>query len=292
MSFPILLSVRAAERWLEDPQTVVLDTRYDLHDGEHGLQQYERARVAGAWYVNPGTDLVTDCNGKNGRHPLPTLGEFVALLRHLGLNKEKQYIIYDDNSGQFAARLWWMMRWAGYPRVALLDGGWQAWVQAGASVDTTPADGLRVQRAWQQVKGQPVSGLVAAMPTQDREMLLAQLEQPDLCIIDARAAERYRGEVEPLDPVAGHIPGARNRPTALNLQADGRFKSGPELRAEFEDLLEDCAPQQVVHQCGSGITACHNLFAMELAGLSGSALYPGSWSEWVAYEQAPVATAK
>lgn len=290
MSFPMLLSVQAAAQWLEEPHTVVLDTRYDLHDAKRGLQQYERARVPGAWYVNLGADLVADCTGKNGRHPLPTLGRFAALLSALGLDKEKQYIIYDDNFGQFAARLWWMMRWAGYPRVALLDGGWQAWVQAEAAVDTAPADGLRVQRAWQQIKEQPVPSGAAAMPTQDRGALLAGLGTSDLCIIDARAAERYRGEVEPLDPVAGHIPGARNRPTALNLQADGRFKSVPDLQAEFEALLDGCAPQQVVHQCGSGITACHNLFAMELAGLHGSALYPGSWSEWVAYEQAPVAT--
>lgn len=288
MSFPILLSVQQAIERLDDPQMVVLDTRYALQDPDYGLQQYAQSRIPGAWYVNPGTDLVTDCTGKNGRHPLPEVSAFTALLADLGFTKKQQYLIYDDNSGQFGARLWWMLRWAGYEQVALLDGGWQAWLAHHGPLSQEVADGLRVSRAWQCIAGKFSQTKQAAMPTRNREELLAQLNDPDLCIIDARAAERYRGEVEPLDPIAGHIPGALNRPTALNLQADGRFKSAVDLRAEFQHLIKGYEPYQVVHQCGSGMTACHNLFAMELAGLSGSALYPGSWSEWVAYADAPI----
>lgn len=290
MSYPLLFSVEQAVAQLDEAQQVFLDTRYDLQHPDYGLEQYAQARVPGAWYVNPGTDLVTESTGKNGRHPLPHPAQFAALLADLGLSRDKQYIIYDDNSGQFAARLWWMLRWVGYEQVALLDGGWQAWLAQGAPVARDPADGLRVHRAWQKIQARTLDSVVAAMPTRSRAQILADLDTRQLCIIDARAAERYRGEVEPLDPIAGHIPGAMNRPTAFNLQADGHFKPASALRAEFETLIGDYAPQQVVHQCGSGITACHNLFAMELAGLAGSALYPGSWSEWVAYPEAPIAT--
>lgn len=290
MSYPMLFSVEQAVPQLDDDQQVFLDTRYDLQRPDYGLEQYAQARVPGAWYVNPGTDLVGACSGQNGRHPLPDPAQFMALLADLGLTRDKQYIIYDDSSGQFAARLWWMLRWVGYEQVALLDGGWQAWRAQGAPVSRAPADGLRVYQAWQKIQGRTLEPVRAAMPTRSREQILADLDAPQLRIIDARAAERYRGEVEPLDPVAGHIPGAFNRPTALNLQANGHFKPASALRSEFETLIDGHDPQQIVHQCGSGITACHNLFAMELAGLTGSALYPGSWSEWVAYPQAPIAT--
>src|SRR5690625_2568396 len=328
-----LFSVQAAMQALAAEDALFLDTRYDLTDAEFGPRAFADARIPGAMFFNQGTDLVGPCTGFNGRHPLPARADFILLLEHLGLQPEQQLIVYDDSGGQFATRLWWMLRWAGFERVAVLDGGWQAWQQAQAPIDRQPADAHRVAQALadlsksgegtqqsaaaqqsvitQQSVAEKQSGTTqqsaitrqlgttqqsatmqqGGLPLCTREQILAHYEvgASPLCIIDARSAERYRGEVEPLDPVAGHIPGALNRPTALNLQADGRFKPAEQLLGEFEALISGYTPQQVVHQCGSGITACHNLFAMEYVGLTGSALYAGSWSEWVAYDDAPIA---
>jgi len=296
MSTSYLFSVAQAMTALERGDTLFLDARYQLTDAQAGPAAFARGRIPGAWFFDQSRVLVGPCTGKNGRHPLPSLTRFRQLLDALEINADTPVVIYDDLQGQFAARLWWMLRWAGLKQVALLDGGWQAWVAAGGQVDTTKADADEVSRRYEQLptaltpEQEQRFGQLGQMPLCDRETILAQLGTGRLCIIDARAAERYRGEVEPMDPVAGHIPGALNRPTALNLQADGCFKAPATLRHEFELLLGGYAPEQVVHQCGSGITACHNVFAMELAGLSGSALYGGSWSEWVAHEGAPVAT--
>lgn len=292
MSQSYLYSVAQAQDHLTAKTAVFIDTRYDLFDVQSGPHLYAQGRIPGALFFDQSQVMVGACTGTNGRHPLPQLALFKQLLQQAGLSPEQQIILYDDSSGQSAARLWWMLRWAGYPHVALLDGGWQAWQAAQAPIDTQPVDVQRVSRLAQQL------GLTTQiaedadqgnMPLCQRETILAQLNAPRLCIIDARAAERYRGEVEPLDPIAGHIPGALNRPTSQNLRPDGRFKSAEQLKSEWMALIAGFSPTEVVHQCGSGITACHNLFAMELAGLTGSALYAGSWSEWVAYEGAAVA---
>jgi|SRR5690625_503788 len=292
-----LLIVDDAKKLIHEPNTVFVDTRYHLTDSEKGKEQYQKSRIPGAVYVHQGSDLVGLCTGKNGRHPLPALTEFRQLIDKLGLTDEKQIIIYDASFGQFAARLWWMLRWAGLNNVALLDGGWQAWQAANAPIDSQPKN-LKLEQTPPnsiQVNHSDAVCLSArngsgSMPLCSRETILAHLNDGCLCIIDGRAAERYRGEVEPLDPVAGHIPGAKNRPTNQNLNKNGTFKPAQQLRAEFESLIAGFEPNQVVHQCGSGITACHNLFSMELVGLTGSMLYAGSWSEWVAYPGAPIAT--
>lgn len=292
MSQSSLFSVAQAQAALAADDAVFIDTRYDLTDAQVGVRAFEKARIPGALFFDQSRVMVGQCTGKNGRHPLPQLSLFKQLLQRLQLDTGRQIIIYDASNGQFAARLWWMLRWAGITQVALLDGGWQAWLAADAPIDEAPIDAHRVSAIAQDIG---LAETVAEdaeqgqMPLYRREAILAQLDAPELCIIDARAAERYRGEVEPLDPVAGHIPGALNRPSSHNLQADGRFKTAEQLRAEWTDFIGPLRPQQIVHQCGSGITACHNLFAMELAGLTGSALYAGSWSEWVAHEGAPVA---
>ncbi|HLR82907.1 MAG TPA: sulfurtransferase [Paenalcaligenes sp.] len=291
MSQSMLFSVVQAQASLAADEAVFIDTRYDLTDPQVGVRAYEQGRIPGALFFDQSRVMVGRGTGQNGRHPLPQLALFQQLLQQLQLTPEQQIIVYDANNGQFAARLWWMLRWAGLPKVALLDGGWQAWQAAGAPVDQDAVDANFVTAIAQRLG---LTDVLADdveqghMPLRQRKAILAQLDAPELCIIDARTAERYRGEVEPLDPVAGHIPGALNRPSSENLQSDGSFKSADQLRAEWSSFLEGVAPEQVVHQCGSGITACHNLFAMELAGLNGSALYPGSWSEWVAHTGAPV----
>src|SRR5690625_2280934 len=232
-----LFSVQAAMQALAAEDALFLDTRYDLTDAEFGPRAFADARIPGAMFFNQGTDLVGPCTGFNGRHPLPARADFILLLEHLGLQPEQQLIVYDDSGGQFATRLWWMLRWAGFERVAVLDGGWQAWQQAQAPIDRQPADAHRVAQALadlskggdgtqqsgttqqsaitQQLGTTQQSGTMqqGGLPVCTREQILAHYEvgASPLCIIDARSAERYRGEVEPLDPVAGHIPGALNR---------------------------------------------------------------------------------
>jgi len=194
------------------------------------------------------------------------------------MSNDAQVVAYDAAGGCYAARLWWMLRWVGHECAAVLDGGWQAWLKAGLAVTSKPP----------QIKPGNFRGDVRERTVNTQEILDA-LGQPRMRILDARSADRFRGENETLDPVAGHIPGARNRFFKHNLASDGRFKPAPELREEFLEVLEDAAPAAVVHQCGSGVTACHNLLAMEIAGLKGSRLYPGSWSEWCSDPARPVA---
>jgi thiosulfate/3-mercaptopyruvate sulfurtransferase len=217
---------------------------------------------------------------------LPDRGDFAALMRAQGLTARTEVVVYDAGNSMFAAHLWWMLRWLGHEAVSVLDGGWAAWVAIGAEVES----GTRMPRLSeaQAIQSQVLSGK-PSMPVVDARGVLANLDDHRLTVLDARAPERFSGSVEPMDPVAGHIPGALNRPFRLNVEPDGRFKSPAQLRREFETLLGDRLDRGIVHQCGSGITACHNLFAMELAGLRGSALYPGSWSEWCSDPARPVA---
>ena len=198
-----------------------------------------------------------------------------------GVTPQTLVVAYDASGGMYAAHLWWMLRWLGHDQVAVLDGGWQAWVAAGLPTATEPAPPVQ--------PGAPVAPGAPRVGSVDAKAVLDNIAQPAFTVIDARAANRYRGEVEPMDPVAGHIPGALNRPNGQNLQADGRFKDAAVLREEFTALLDGRDPKAIVHQCGSGITACHNLLSMEIAGLSGSRLYPGSWSEWCSDPSRPVA---
>lgn len=265
---------------------LVFDVRHDLADHQAGRRAYEQGHIPGALFLDHETDLAAPRTGSNGRHPLPDRQDLAALMRLQGLTSGMQVVAYDAQGSLFASHLWWMLRWLGHPHVAILDGGWQAWQQAGGEVETG-------RRQPSVSEAQAVQSLnlprQAAMPTVQADQVLANIEQPVFTVIDARAPERYRGEVEPMDPVAGHIPGALNRSHANNLDAQGRFKPAGQLQQEFQALLGDTPASQVVHQCGSGITACHNLFAMELAGLNGSRIYPGSWSEWVSDPTRPVA---
>ena len=281
---------------IQTGKCIVFDVRHDLTDHQAGFRAWSSAHIPGAIFLDHERDLCAPKTGKNGRHPLPALADFEALMRSHGVAPWVHVVVYDTSHGAFAAHLWWMLRWMGHENVSLLDGGWAAWQSAGLPTasgagQSGVAGALPSGVASQEVTNSlSANGISPAMPTVDAGQVLHNIDQPRFVVIDARAENRFRGETEPMDPVAGHIPGALNRPNTLNCQPDGRFLPADQLRTAFQTLLGGRAPTEVVHQCGSGITACHNLFAMELAGMSGSALYAGSWSEWCSDPARPVAT--
>jgi len=283
MPYTTLIPPLEADRLLRErtAQVLICDCRHDLADHGAGARAYAEGHIPSAVFVAMEHDLSAAKTGRNGRHPLPAREQFARRMAELGVGDATQVVAYDAGGGMYAARLWWMLRWVGHEAVAVLDGGLAAWRAAGLPLSDEPpaprSAGPLTLRA----------PLVAAV---DYAAVRANVDGGDRLVIDARAADRFRGENETMDPVAGHIPGARNRPFAANLGADGRFKPADELRREFQALLGGTPPERAVAQCGSGVTACHNLLAMEVAGLPGAALYPGSWSEWCAQPGAPVAT--
>lgn len=265
---------------------LLLDCGFDLADPAAGERAYAEGHLPGAHHVHLERELsapaARDAQGRfPGRHPLPAREALAALLGRLGLRPDTQAVAYDAQGGMFAARAWWLLRWLGHDAVAVLDGGRQAWVEAGGALDTA------VPARDDAAPAYPAG--TATMPTLQAGELLKQLGR--LRVLDARAPERWRGDVEPLDAVAGHIPGALNRFFKLNLQPDGRFKTAEALRAELAPLLAGGEAAQLVQQCGSGVTACHNVLAFEHAGLGVTPLYPGSWSEWCSDPSRPVARA-
>ncbi len=252
----------------------VFDCTFDLMNPPAGHAAFVEQHIAGAQHADLDEHLATHdpalrVNG--GRHPLPQRDVFAAWLQSMGVNNDTQVVVYDRNGMNYCGRLWWMLKWCGHEAVAVLDGGLQAWVAAGGAV----ASGEAAENSHGNFAlREPLVKLV------DTTTVAAHLNDGQQTIIDARGAPRYRGEVEPLDPVAGHIPGALNRPFNTNLNADGFFKSADELRAEFAALLGNVKADTVVHHCGSGVSAVPNVLAMEVAGLGRTALYAGSWSEW------------
>ncbi len=255
----------------------IIDCSFDLADVAAGERAFAAGHLPGAVYAHLDRDLAGAKTGANGRHPLPARADWAATLARLGVTPARAVVVYDAQGGMYAARAWWMLLWAGHRAVSVLDGGIGAWKAAGGAVESGAVTPSPASVAY------PIGeSLVASI---DADALQKSLGR--VTLLDARAGERYRGEVEPLDKRAGHIPGARSRFFKDNLGADGRFKPAQELRAAFEAF--GTAPAQVVHQCGSGVTACHNLLAMEAAGLAGSTLYPGSWSEWSADPKRPIA---
>lgn len=277
----LLVSVETLANHLDDPHWVVFDCRHDLANTEYGAQAWAKAHIPGALFLHCDRDLSGPMTGKNGRHPLPMIDEFARKMSAAGITPETQVVAYDNEASAFAARLWWLLKWLGHDQVAVLDGGLPAWRRAKLPLDTT-------------VKARtPVSFDVRERPELlvDTAYVERHLHSPEMLLIDARSEDRYAGINERLDPVAGHIPGAINRFYYDCLDdAAIYFKPAAELRAEFLDLIGDRDPRTVVHMCGSGVTACVNVLGMELAGLSGSKLYPGSWSEWCADPARPYVT--
>ena len=276
----MLVNTQTLTAHLADPEWVIFDCRHDLADFSKGERLYRESHIPGAHFAAVETDLSGPKTGRNGRHPLPDPQVFAEFLGRHGISETSNVVAYDDVGGQYSARLWWLARWIGFDRVALLDGGFPKWVAEGrpltaeipvAPARTTVRVRLRPEMVW---------------TTADVEQ---QLNDAAWAVLDARTAERYRGETEPIDPIAGRIPGALNRFFKSNLNADLTLRPPEELRREYEALLAGRKAENIGHQCGSGITACANLFAMEHAGLRGSKLYAGSWSEWIADTSRPIA---
>lgn len=281
MGYETLIDAATVLDNVHQPQWRIVDCRFNLADTEAGRRAYQAGHLPGASYAHLDEDLSSPVTATSGRHPLPDEQAFLQTLGRWGISTDTQVVVYDDAGGATAARLWWLLKRVGHRDVAVLDGGLAAWAQAGGELVTD----LPVV-----VDSGAYLASLALVQARNADELLAQMSDPRWQLVDARAAERFRGEVEPLDPVAGHIPGAMNRPLQQNLQPDGRFKSFNQLRGEWQALLGEATPKEVVHYCGSGVTACHNLLAMEHAGLNGSRLYPGSWSEWCKDASRPMVT--
>ena len=279
MTHNTLIDAATLYSHLDDPHWVVVDCRFSLMDTQAGRRAYRESHLPGARYAHLDEDLSSPITLTTGRHPLPDPSELARKLGEWGIGPGIQVVAYDDLGGMLAAaRLWWLLRWLGHQAVAVLDGGFPAWQRAGLpltaalpTVRPTVLNGHPDDRLWL------TTAQVLALPSEN-------------VLLDARITARFRGEIEPIDPVAGHIPGAVNLPTEGNLTADGHFLPAAELRARFAAALGERSPTTVVHSCGSGVTACHNLLAMEAAGLHGSRLYAGSWSEWIRDPARPRAT--
>jgi thiosulfate/3-mercaptopyruvate sulfurtransferase len=275
-----LVATAALAAHLDDPRWVVFDCRHDLARPEAGREAYLKSHIPGARFMHMDADLSGPPTGRNGRHPLPDPAVLAAKLGAAGVGAGSQVVAYDDRAGVNSARLWWLVRWLGHEAVAVLDGGLVKWRHEGRPETAALPS---VQSAAFAPRPRPAAVSV--------DFIATHLRDPAVRVVDARSAERYRGEAEPIDPVAGHIPGAINRFVGENLAA-GVFKPQAQLRAEWQALLGGMPAAGVVHSCGSGVAACHNLLAMEIAGLAGSRLYPGSWSEWCADPRRPYVTGR
>jgi thiosulfate/3-mercaptopyruvate sulfurtransferase len=261
------------------PTWVVIDCRFRLEDPHWGEQAFRQEHIPGACYLNLDTQLSGRKSGRNGRHPLPDRQTLAATFNAIGIKPDTQVITYDDAGGMYAARARWLLRWLGHRNVAVLDGGITAYLQAGGTLTTQPASSGAGAFA-------PGASLVEMVELPE---VINNLHTPHFTVVDARAADRFHGKNETLDPVGGHIPGALNRFFRDNLDTAGCFKPAAQLRQDWQALIgPDINPGLIVHQCGSGVTACVNQLAMEIAGLEGSSLYPGSWSEWCAAADRPV----
>jgi len=260
----------------QNPDWKIFDCRHDLANPGSGQVEYEKGHIKGALFAHLDRDLSAPLTGRNGRHPLPEMQDFIRFLEKSGVAPTDTVVCYDAGPGSYAARLWWMLRWVGHAQAAVLNGGFARWVAEGRPVT---AEAPLITGTKYKTK-----------PERSRSVALATVERQlkRLALLDARAPARYRGEQEPIDPVAGRIPGAKNRFNSDNVNADGTFKSPEELKAAFQSVIGERKPSEIVHYCGSGVAACHNALAMEIAGLTGSRVYIGSWSEWSADPARPI----
>jgi thiosulfate/3-mercaptopyruvate sulfurtransferase len=278
MAFRTLISTAALAPRLADPHVVVVDCRYKLDDEAWGAAQYRSGHIPGAAYAHLARDLAGRKTGSNGRHPLPAPDALVRLFSGLGIADGMQVVAYDQDTGMYASRLWWLLRWLGHDAAAVLDGGFAKWIAE--KRPTATGDETRAPRDF--------SGSPRPDMTMDADAVGAAATAPDWRVVDARAPERYRGDIEPIDKVAGHIPGAVNHFYMQNLDDRGIFRSPEELRRQMHPAIGDTPADHIVSYCGSGVTACHNLLALEHAGIHGAKLYPGSWSEWSSDPKRPI----
>ncbi len=275
-----LIGARALAEHLGDPGWVIVDCRFSLSAPAAGRQAYERGHIPGARYADLDRDLARTPGAADGRHPLPEPAVLAATLGGWGIDGSSTVVAYDDASGSIAARLWWLMRWLGHARSLVLDGGFAAWRDAGLPEETAAPRSER--------RTFPLPAAFGRSTVTAEE--LPALQRDGTLVVDVRSGERFRGEQEPIDPIAGHVPGAVNRPFSANLASDGLFKPPAELARELRVLLDGRRPEELVAMCGSGVTACHLLLAMTAAGLDGGRLYPGSWSEWIRSPTRPTET--
>lgn len=281
MAYTTLISAAALADNINNPDWVVFDCRFSLADGKAGGKAYRQGHLPGARYAHLNDDLSSPVKSYTGRHPLPNFAQLADKLGAWGVNNRSQVVVYDDAGGAFAARLWWLLRAMGHSHVAVLDGGIRHWQKLGLRLTTALPKIARSQFRSYPDNNQWLSA----------EQVENGLAARRVTLIDARTPERFNGLQEPIDPVAGHVPKALNRPFQLNLDKDGLFLSAAQLQQRFKQLTASAPAERVVHMCGSGVTGCHNLLAMEVAGLSGSKLYAGSWSEWIVNRNRAVATA-
>ncbi len=282
MIYTTLISAETLKQHITDPNWVIIDCRYALADSTIGAKAYRMGHISNAHYAHLDNDLSSSKTDSTGRHPLPDFNLLAEKLGHWGVSNKSQVVVYDDANGAFSGRLWWLLRSLGHDAVAVLDGGISHWIKQGYAITTTlPRINRKIFRPYLNDQ----AWLTATQVSNG-------LARREIKLIDARTAERFRGEQEPIDPVAGHIPKALNRAFQLNLASNGLFLSTTELRQQFNLLLSTTKAEHTVHMCGSGVTACHNLLAMEHAGLSGSKLYAGSWSEWITNANRAIATNK
>ncbi|MGR8952321.1 MAG: sulfurtransferase [Gammaproteobacteria bacterium] len=279
MAYTTLVSTETLFSQLNNPDWIVIDCRFSLAAAEQGTYAYRHGHIPNARYAHLDNDLSSAITSQKGRHPLPDFALLTQKLGRWGVGNHRQVVVYDDAGGAFAGRLWWLLRTLGHDKVALLDGGYTRWQKQGYPV-TTALPIFKPAAFRPYLQSEP---WLNASQVQDR------LAAKAICLIDARTPERYRGEIEPIDPVAGHVPGSVNRPFQANLADSGEFLPAEQLHRQFTALIGNQPPERVVHMCGSGVTACHNLLAMEHAGLTGSKLYVGSWSEWIRNKNRPIA---
>jgi thiosulfate/3-mercaptopyruvate sulfurtransferase len=278
MAFTTLISTAALASHMDDPAFAIVDCRYKLDDAKWGEREYESAHIPGAAYADLGHDLAGPRSGTNGRHPLPDPHTLAQTFSRLGITSGIQVVAYDQDSGMYASRLWWMLRWLGHDAVAVLDGGFAKWQAEGR-----PTKGGAEPRAPREFSASLRSEMAFGVGE-----VASQLGTSAWQLLDARAPERYRGETEPIDKTPGHIPGAKNHFFQWNLDEGGLFRTPEELRARMKQSLGDTPADRIVCYCGSGVTACHNLLALEHAGMKGAKLYAGSWSEWSSDPSRPV----
>jgi thiosulfate/3-mercaptopyruvate sulfurtransferase len=278
MAFTTLISTSALASHMDDQAYAIVDCRYKLDDGSWGEREHAADHIPGAIYADLGHDLAGPRTGTNGRHPLPDAHVLAQTLGRLGIMSGVQVVAYDQENGMYASRLWWLLRWLGHDAVAVLDGGFAKWKAEGR-----PTRGGAERREPRDFTGVPRDGMAVGVND-----VVSRLGTPERRLVDARAPERYRGENEPIDKQPGHIPGAANHFFQWNLDAQGLFRTPEELRARLKESIGDTPADRVVCYCGSGVTACHNLLALEHAGLTGAKLYAGSWSEWSADPARPV----
>jgi len=282
MTFTTLIGAAELRDLVGKADIAVIDCRFDLMNPGGGHRAYLEGHIPGARYADLNRELSAPVSPTSGRHPLPIPSDFARTLARLGVGRASQVIAYDDSAGAFAARAWWMLRWVGHAAVAVLDGGIKAWVSAGGALQSGEEEPVPTAEVSYLSATADASAVIGTAELERR------LSDPAFLLIDARAGERFAGTVEPIDAVAGHVEGAVNHPFSANLGAEGRFLPAPVLREAWERRLAGRSPTQVAAMCGSGVTACHNLLSLEVAGLRGAKLYAGSWSEWIRDPRRPI----